>query len=153
MFTVFLPEEPVEIKSKAPSSETISTGTESILFVDDEAILVEMGQDMLSNLGYSVTAITDSTEALETFRDQPYRFDLVLTDMTMPKMTGLGLAKELQRIRPEIPIILSTGFNDLIDDKNASQLGITQVLMKPFSFSDLAAIIRKILDKPDQPEQ
>jgi PAS domain S-box-containing protein len=150
MFTVYLPAVPGEIKSKSQSSEEIPTGTESILFVDDEAILVEMGRDMLSNLGYSVTATTDSIEALETFRDHPGGFDLVFTDMTMPKMTGLGLAREIQRIRPEIPIILSTGFSDLVDDKNASELGISKVLMKPFSMKDMAGIIRKALDEPGQ---
>lgn len=150
MFTVYLPAVPGEVKSAAQSSEDISMGTESILFVDDEAILVEMGCDMLSNLGYSVTATTDSIEALETFREQPDAFDLIFTDMTMPKMTGLGLAREIQRIRPEIPIILSTGFSDLVDDKNASELGISKVLMKPFSLKDLAGTIRKVLDEPEQ---
>jgi CheY-like chemotaxis protein len=125
----------------------IPRGNESILFVDDETILVEMGRDMLANLGYTVTAITDSIEALEIFRDQPNQFDLVLTDMTMPKMTGLGLSKEIQRIRPEIPIILSTGFSDLVDGKNAAELGIRKVLMKPFSLKDLAGLIRKVLDE------
>jgi len=148
MFTVYLPAGAREVTSKTQSSEEIPTGTENILFVDDEAILVEMGRDILSSLGYSVTALTDSIEALETFRDQPDSYDLILTDMTMPKMTGLGLAKELQRIRPEIPIILSTGFSDLVNDKNASELGIRKVLMKPFSLKDLAALIRTVLDEP-----
>jgi PAS domain S-box-containing protein len=147
MFTVYLPAVQGKVKSNTQSSQEISTGSESILFVDDEAILVEMGRDMLSNLGYSVTAITDSIEALETFRDQPNQYDLVLTDMTMPKMTGLSLARELRRIRPEIPIILSTGFSDLVDDKSASELGIRKVLMKPFTLRDLAGLIRSVLDE------
>jgi PAS domain S-box-containing protein len=148
VFTIYLPAVPGETKSSSQSAKAIPKGTESILFVDDEEILVEMGHDMLSNLGYTVTAVTDSIEALEIFRDQPERFDLVLTDMTMPKMTGLGLSKEIQRIRPEIPIILSTGFSDLVDEKNSAALGIRKVLMKPFSLKDLAELIRKVLDEP-----
>ena len=86
-------------------------GTERVLFVDDEEILVELWGDILENLGYTVTATTESAKALEIFLSRPDRFDLVITDMTMPGMTGIDLSKEILGLRPAIPIILCTGFS------------------------------------------
>ena len=101
----------------------LPTGTESILFVDDEKAAVDVMQSMLEKLGYKVTARTSSIEALEAFKNAPNGFDLVITDMTMPNMTGKSLAKELMTIRPDTPIVLCTGFSEKIDEKKAKEMG------------------------------
>jgi PAS domain S-box-containing protein len=120
---------------------------ERILFIDDEHALVDTGQQILKNLGYEVTISTSSVEALELFRKEPERFDLVVTDMTMPGMTGDMLAKELGRIRPDIPIILCTGFSEYITEERAKEMGIRELVLKPLMASDLARIIRRALDQ------
>ena len=94
-----------------PVTTTIPTGSERILFVDDEEALVEMGEDILAELGYDVTSRMNSREALALFKARPIPFDLVITDQTMPEMTGLELAKEILAIRPDMPIIMCTGFS------------------------------------------
>jgi CheY-like chemotaxis protein len=102
---------------------------------------------MLEALGYRVTAKTSSVEALETFRADPDAFDVVITDMTMPAPTGMELAKELMAIRPDIPIILCTGFRDLVDGKQCKAIGVRELLLKPYLRTDLARTIRKVLDQ------
>jgi CheY-like chemotaxis protein len=133
-------------KEIAEKVETLASGTERILFVDDEPPLARMGSRMLESLGYKVTARTSSFEALELFKAKPDGFDLVITDMTMPAMTGDILSVELRKIRPEIPIILCTGYSSKIDDQQAKHLGINAFANKPFTKSDLARIIREVLD-------
>jgi len=127
--------------------EPLPTGTERILLVDDEEVIVEMEQLMIERLGYQVTARTGSLEALETFRADPGRFDLVLTDQTMPHMTGAELCRELLEIRPDIPIILCTGFSDLITPEKAEAMGIGAFIGKPLVRREIARTIRKLLDK------
>jgi signal transduction histidine kinase/CheY-like chemotaxis protein len=122
-------------------------GDEMILFVDDEESLVEIGTEMLSLLGYQVTSTTNSLEAFETFKKNPDRFDLVITDQTMPKMSGLELVAELLKIRPDIPIILCTGYSSKITDKMAKEIGLADFFMKPFDTEQLAMIVRKTLDR------
>ena len=122
-------------------------GTEQILFVDDEETSVEIIEKMMEKLGYKVTSRTSSIEALKVFRDNPEGFDLVITDMTMPDMTGKGLAKELMAIRPEIPVILLTGFSEQMDEYSAKKMGIKAYLMKPVVMKDLAKEIRGVLDE------
>ena len=121
------------------------TGNERILFVDDEKSLVETGVEILRLLGYQVTGKTSSLEALETFKTNPEAFDLVLTDQTMPDMSGAELAVELLKIRPEIPIILCTGYSTKISDERAKEIGIVDYFMKPLDTNKLALIIRKAL--------
>ncbi len=104
---------------------------------------------MLEGLGYIVTARTSSTETLEAFKAQPDKFDLVITDMTMPNMTGVELAKEILNIRPDVPIILCTGFSEMIDEKKAKAMGIRKFVMKPVAMGDMAKIIREVLDQRD----
>ncbi|MGZ6274797.1 MAG: response regulator, partial [Syntrophales bacterium] len=128
-------------------AEVLPTGRERILFVDDEKPLVDLGKGMLESLGYSVTIKTNSLEALETFRAQPDAFDLIITDVTMPGMTGIELAKELMAIRSDIPIILCTGFSELIDEKQAKEMGIREFVMKPFVIGKHAKAIRKVLEE------
>ena len=127
-------------------------GAEKILFVDDEEPLVDIGQNMLEQLGYSVVAKSCPKEALKIFKESPESFNLVITDMTMPAMTGDLLAGELMAIRPNIPIILCTGHSDLITHERINELGIKDFLLKPHSIQDLAASIRKVLDQRQKDE-
>ncbi len=102
---------------------------------------------MLEKLGYKVTARTSSIEALEAFRHKPQAFDIVITDMTMPNMTGSELAKEVMTIRPDMPIILCTGFSEQIDDRRAKEIGIRAFVMKPIVMHDMTTTVREVLDK------
>ena len=122
-------------------------GNERILFIDDEQTLVDVGEQILRQLGYQVTVRTKSIEALELFRAHPERFDLVITDMTMPNMMGDKLAKELMGIRADIPIVLCTGFSEYITEEAAKEIGIREFVMKPLVTSGLAKTIRRVLDR------
>jgi PAS domain S-box-containing protein len=133
----------VEVKEEAP----ILGGKERILFVDDEAHIVGIGKQILGRLGYEVVTNTSPLEALEAFRARPDRFDLVITDMTMPNMTGDILAAKLKHIRPDIPVILCTGFSERITKENAELLTIEEYLMKPLLKKDMAEAVRRALDK------
>ncbi|UCH92668.1 MAG: PAS domain S-box protein [Candidatus Aminicenantes bacterium] len=149
-FHVYLPTAQQKQLFKEEPDKPIPMGNERILFVDDEEFLVETGKEMLQKLGYEVDAQPGSIEALEAFRENPHKFDLVITDQTMPNMTGLRLAKELKRIRPDIPIILCTGFSETINEENFSEKGISAFVMKPILKKDIARVIRNILDgKPN----
>jgi CheY-like chemotaxis protein len=128
-------------------AEIVELGNERILFIDDEEILAEMGKSMLERLGYQVTVRSSSLEALTTFQNQPDMFDLVITDQTMPGMTGSDLARRILQIRPFMPIILCTGYSSLISEEKVRSLGIKGFAMKPLARKDIAAIIRKVLDK------
>jgi CheY-like chemotaxis protein len=146
-FHVFLPRTEEEVALNTNDVEMIPTGNERILLVDDEKVLIDLGRELLGSLGYDVTTKIDAIEALETFRANPEIFDLIITDMTMPKMTGLELAENLIKIRPAMPIILCTGFSELINDKRAQQAGIRELVMKPYVIDSLAGIIRRVLEK------
>lgn len=122
-------------------------GTEHILLIDDEPMLVELGKTMLERLGYTVTARTNSFEALTTFKNQPETFDGVITDQTMPGMTGLDLARRMLQIRPDLPIILCTGYSSIISEEKAKTMGIKGFALKPIAMKDIAALIRKVLDE------
>ncbi|MBW2168987.1 MAG: response regulator, partial [Deltaproteobacteria bacterium] len=147
-FHVYLPriKEAKEMAEDESRPGVIPTGHERVLFVDDEPALVEIGKQMLERLGYEVTTRTSSIEALELFKAKPDRFDLVITDMTMPHMTGERLARELMKIRPDIPIILCTGFSERISEEKAKGMGIKAFVMKPLVMRDLANTVRKVLD-------
>jgi PAS domain S-box-containing protein len=129
----------------------IPVGRETILFVDDEETIVRLGQELLTSLGYTVEVETRSPEALAKFKQDPHRFDLVITDQTMPSMTGEALSRELLRIRPDLPIILCTGFSHIMSAEKAKALGIKAYLMKPLAIRDLAPIVRHVLDKAPSP--
>ena len=146
-FHVYLPliQEGV-IKPEIDIDAPISTGNERILFIDDELALVDIGKQMLEHFGYEVTSRTSSIEALELFRTKPDQFDLVITDMTMPNMTGDKLAKELMKIRSDIPIILCTGFSERVSEEKVKGMGIKDFAMKPVVIQDLAKTVRKVLD-------
>lgn len=146
-FHIFLPRVEEAFCQESVKDESIYRGTEHILFVDDEAMLTELGQELLASLGYTITATTNSHDALKFFSSDPCAFDLVMTDMTMPGYTGLELSGELMSIRPDIPIILCTGFCEQIHEKLALESGIRHFLMKPYSLSTLSITIRNALKK------
>ncbi|MBL7176127.1 MAG: response regulator [Desulfobacteraceae bacterium] len=148
-FDIYLPaamEGVSEITEITEKKEVPRGGGERILFVEDEQKLVKMGEQMLKRLGYKVVSKINSGEALELFRSQPDKFDLVITDMTMPKMTGDKLAEEIMEIRPDIPIVLYTGYNELISEERAKTLGIDVFMMKPYEIENIAKTIQRVLD-------
>ncbi len=147
IFKAFLPLVDKEVVEDESIEQTILTGNESVLFIDDEQALVNMGKLMLEHLGYKVEACTDSLEALEKFKTQPEKYDLAICDMTMPKMTGKDLAVKLREIRSELPVILCTGYNANISELTAKNMGINAFVLKPIAMSKIAKIIRKVLDK------
>ncbi|MBN2124311.1 MAG: PAS domain S-box protein [Deltaproteobacteria bacterium] len=147
VFTVFLPIIDTDVTGESPTEKSLPLGSERILFVDDEPALAEIGEGLLRSLGYDVVATTSSLEARDLFRAQPYGFDLVITDMTMPRMTGEILARELISIRPDIPVIISTGFSVRVTEERASAMGVRAFMMKPLVMGDLARTIRKVLDE------
>jgi PAS domain S-box-containing protein len=134
-------------KKEILPKEPIQGGTERILLVDDEEAIVFMEKQMLERLGYQVVARTSSVEALEAFRANPDKFDMVITDMAMPNMSGDQLTSELIKIRPDIPVMLCTGFSERIPEEKAESMGIKGFLMKPIVRKDLANKIREVLDK------
>ncbi|MGA3114998.1 MAG: PAS domain S-box protein [Syntrophobacteraceae bacterium] len=144
-FNVFFPTAEERMLPESKVAEALPTGNERILFIDDEKALADMGGKMLESLGYHVTAKTDSIEALETFRSKPEEFDLVITDMTMPGLTGRELAEKLMTIRPDVPIILCTGFSTQMNEKLAVEAGIRELVMKPYNIATMAQIIRRVL--------
>jgi CheY-like chemotaxis protein len=115
--------------------------------VDDEKMLVEIGQQVLQRLGYNVVSRTSPIEALELFKAKPDHFDLVITDQTMPGMTGDALAKELIHLKPSIPVIICTGYSQAIDHERAMRRGVKAFVMKPILINEIAAAVRKVLDK------
>lgn len=128
-------------------TEDIPRGKERILFIDDEEMLAELGKEMLERIGYKVTVRKSSLEALEKFQNQPDLFDLVITDQTMPGMTGSDLARRMMQIRPDIPIILCTGYSTIISEKKAKAMGIKEFTLKPLVKRDISKLIRKVLDR------
>lgn len=146
-FTVYIPLSDSPAPTEHMHKESpLPTGTERILFVDDEPLLVDAGRQVLESLGYHVENRNRPSDALALFRSDPDAFDLVITDTTMPDMTGDRLAKALLKIRPDIPIILCTGYSSHMDKKAAREMGISAFVMKPLSREMLAKTVRKVLD-------
>lgn len=146
LFSVYFPKIVEEPSGMGPSDETVPRGQERILFVDDEEMLVEMGKGLLERLGYDVVSTTSPHDALSIFSNDPGRFDLVVTDQTMPDMTGVELSQKLLGLRPDIPIILCTGFSHLVDAEAAQKAGVKGFVMKPLSKQEIAQAIRKVLE-------
>jgi PAS domain S-box-containing protein len=149
VFSIYLPlmKKVSENQHDPKINHMFSTGNETILLVDDEQSILQMEKKILERMGYRVMAMTDSMEALEVFKANPQNFDLIISDMTMPNVTGDQLAKELIAIRPDIPVIISTGFSERLNEEQAEQMGIKAFLMKPVSRSEMARTIREILEK------
>ncbi len=147
-FTVYLPPDTSGKKVEPLADLPIPRGTERILFVDDDAQLVELAERLLRGLGYQVTGTTDGMDALRTFSERPNAFDLVITDQTMPQMTGAVLAYKLKEIRPGIPVILCTGYSEAIAPAEAESMGIQAFVLKPLLKRETAETIRRVLDRP-----
>ena len=144
-FTVYLPRSDAATSPPVRVQEFALTGHECILFVDDEAAVTRESHRQLTRLGYDVVLCSSGQEALEVFCKAPEHFDLVITDQTMPQMTGETLARELRRIRPDIPIVLCTGFSHVVNVEQAQTLGLDAFCMKPLQLHDLGLIIRQVL--------
>lgn len=145
-FRIYLPVTRKRNQSVSYEPEALPGGSERILFVDDEIPIAKMGGKILKHLGYSVTTRTSSVEALELFRSKPYEFDLVISDMTMPNMTGDKFVSHIIDIRLDIPVILCTGYSKKITKDTISKLGIKALVYKPFVKVDMAWTVRKVLD-------
>ena len=125
--------------------EALPGGSEKVLLVDDEEAIIVMERQILERLGYEVFPCSGSMEALDTFRARPDQFDLVITDMAMPKLSGDKLAVELMRIRPDIPVLVCTGFSETLTEDRIKSLGIRGLILKPIIMKDLALKIREVL--------
>ncbi len=148
-FCVYIPVYCKQHSSRQNEDRPLPRGKERILFVDDEESIAVMTTEMLSRLGYQVTSLTDGQEALELFQKDPRAFDLVITDMTMPQLTGDKLARKLMAMRPGLPVILCTGFSARMDAARARDMGIAAFIAKPVLIRELAETIRKVLDNTD----
>ena len=145
-FRVLLPKAKTGSAVETGRASEIPGGSEKILFIDDEPMLVEWGRAALERLGYKVTGLADSLEALKVFSSGPELFDLVVTDQAMPRMAGSALASELRSIRGNVPIILCTGHTEAITPERAGELGIREFLTKPLTRQELAEAVRRVLD-------
>jgi CheY-like chemotaxis protein len=146
LFTIRIPIVMQEHKTRFEASKELPRGTERILFVDDEPAIVKMAKLSLERLGYRVETNHNPLKALERFQAEPEAFDLVITDMTMPQMTGVQLSEKLKAVRADVPVILCTGHSALIDEERAARLGISAYVMKPLDRKTTARIIRKVLE-------
>jgi len=146
-FSVFLPLIAADSANHTEHASKIPEGKGRILYVDDEETIGRVSHDLLTSLGYTVTVCVSSSRALEMFRQNPKQFDLVITDMTMPQMTGAAMAGEMLKLRPELPIILTTGFSEMIDEDESKKIGIREFLLKPVSLEKLAWAAKKHIRK------
>jgi CheY-like chemotaxis protein len=151
-FHVYLPTlDDAEVEIEADVCPPKTGGNERILLVDDEPQIVDMLKQTLEKQGYRVTARFNGPEALKVLQEQPDQFDLVITDMTMPQMTGDRLARHVWEIRPDLPVILCTGYNEMISEDKANAMGIRKFLLKPVDKEELAVAIRSALDATGTP--
>lgn len=147
-FQVLLPLVESEADQSAQVEESFPQGTETILFVDDEKLLIDIGKELLKGLGYSVETRASSLDAYEAFRATPEKYDLIVSDVTMPKLTGEQLARKIQEIEPGLPIILCTGFSSRLNLEELKKIGVKKILMKPITLMELAVAVRTVLDEP-----
>jgi CheY-like chemotaxis protein len=146
-FRVYLPGHQSPPAAEAPMTGPIPRGTEHILLVDDEAAIVQIGKEFLQDLGYRVSAFTSGPEAWEEFQAQPQAFDLLITDLTMPLMTGLDLAEAALKLRPDLLVLLTTGYSEANISAKAQEIGILQCLLKPLVLRQLGWTVRRQLDR------
>ncbi len=151
-FTVFLPESDALETIDEQEEASPCPRREHVLLVDDEPAVVRMTKTMLERMGYRVTALTDSSEALKVFTGNPDSFDLIITDQTMPDMTGIALAKEVLAVDPDMPIILCTGYSETVSPERAKEAGIREFLMKPVAKKEMAQAIRSVLEQEENIE-
>lgn len=146
-FRVYLPLCEERLSPTDNADTEIPEGHERVLLIDDEDPIVKIGKTMLEKLGYQVTVQTDSFEALKLFQRNPDAFDLIITDQTMPVLTGVDVAKRMLQIRPDMPIILCTGYSSIVNEEVAKSVGIKAFTNKPISKSTISKLIRKVLDE------
>jgi DNA-binding NtrC family response regulator len=149
-FDIYIPlikEQPIEESDK---EKEIPRGHECILLIDDEESALKSMESVLKHLGYDVSGKKDPSEALEVFNAESDKFDLVITDQIMPGLSGLELSKKILEVRPDIPVLICTGFSDKIDKQITLNIGIREVVFKPFKMSEFARIVRRILDSRDK---
>jgi len=150
-FLVYFPaiEEPTvqPVVVDREDKKTATVDNKRILVVDDEPLLVKINETRLKSRGYQVTAVSDSREALEKFRNRPDRFDLLITDQTMPGLTGAELAKAVLEIRPSLPIIMCTGHSDIVPEDMALAVGIKKYILKPLYGDELLDAVQEVLDE------
>jgi len=149
-FNIFIPQIESDSAAAVKHTENARGGKESILVVDDEALLVEMNKQRLERLGYTIVGSTSSVEALEAFRREPHKFDLVVTDYTMPHMTGFELARNLLSIRPDLSIIMCSGLNEPVPTEKIKEAGIREFFVKPVGKNEFGQIVRRVLDRKRQ---
>lgn len=147
VFEVYLPRHVSAQETALPAQPLKGGGAEHLLLVDDESALIKLYQSNLEKLGYRVTAYTGSQEALAAFKEADGQFDILITDQTMPKMTGMELIREIRKIRPGIPAVLSTGYSDIITKEQALREGVDTFLLKPFTVNEMNFVIRSLFDK------
>ena len=147
VFTIYLPRIHQDNRVEKTCLQNMDLkGNERILFVDDEQSLVTLAQAYFDSMGYQITAKIKSADALKLFGENPEAFDLLITDMTMPDITGTQLAREFLKIRPNLPIILCTGYSDAVNAELCSELKIREMIIKPFSLKDLGILVRRVLN-------
>jgi CheY-like chemotaxis protein len=146
-FKIYLPLIPDRAAENEVLLPAMTGGDERILMVDDEAALVDVGGKMLRRLGYQVTAHIDGEAALRDFAQSPEAFDLVITDQTMPHLTGAELAERFRAVRADVPVVLCTGYNQHLNAASARDLGFDAFLLKPIILNDMARVIRAVLDE------
>jgi CheY-like chemotaxis protein len=152
VFHVYLPGVPGEAEAPEPPPQEVAGGTERILFVDDETMIGEASRVLLQGLGYRVRVFNDPLQALAFFRESLREVDVVITDQTMPGMTGVEMAVEMLSLRPELPIILCSGYSSAIDREKAVALGIREFAVKPLLKRDLALLLRQVIATVGQKE-
>ncbi len=148
IFKVYFPVAEEKAKRHVVRNEPLSLGHGRILLIDDETMIVNLTKTMLEALGYKVSGFLDCAEALQTFKENPQDFDMVLTDYGMPKMNGKQLAEQLKMIRSDIPIVLFSGYGDLVAREDIGTWGMDDLLMKPFELKDLSQVVERVLKKP-----
>jgi len=146
-FMIYLPQHSKQLLSEGEVSQKVKKGKGSILFVDDEKEITYMGKRMLESLGYSVDIKSDSQSALLDFRNNPDKYDLLVTDQAMPKMMGTELIREIKQIRPDLKAIIITGYQDSIPGNAIEQYGITDIISKPLILSEFSELIGKVLNQ------
>jgi len=147
VFDIYLPTANSSVHASAGKTENLPEGNERILFVDDEKVLLDIGRDLLRRLGYRVATRASSLDAVEAFRANPLKYDLVVSDMAMPKMDGMQLARAIKSIRPDLPVILCSGFSERFGSMPLEDIGVEAILMKPMAYSELANTVRRVLDE------
>lgn len=146
-FDLFFPEAiPVSTQFSLDEETKLPRGTERVLVVDDDELLADLGEMLLSNQGYKVMKETSSLAAMELFKKNPDQFDLLMTDQTMPQMTGLELIRELKSVRPDLPTILCTGYSSKVSPEELNRLNVDAFCLKPLKLTDLAHTVRNVLD-------